>query len=40
MKALNQALEVESLADAQHHLFLDQPQAFMSQLSAMLSRWA
>ena len=40
MKSLNDALEVEALADAQHHLFLDQPQAFMDSLSAILARWA
>ncbi len=32
-------LEVTELADAQHHLFLDQPLAFMDTLTAQLNRW-
>jgi hypothetical protein len=40
MKELQPALEVYKLADAQHHLFLDQPVAFMEQLSSILSDWA
>jgi len=40
MKELQPALEVYELADAQHHLFLDQPVAFMEQLSSILSDWA
>lgn len=39
MKELQPALEVYELADAQHHLFLDQPVAFMDQLSAILAGW-
>lgn len=39
MKALQPALEVYEIADAQHHLFLDQPIAFMDQLSEILGRW-
>ena len=39
MKELQPALEVYELADAQHHLFLDQPVAFMEQLTAILDGW-
>lgn len=39
MKELQPALEVYELADAQHHLFLDQPVAFMKQLGAILDGW-
>jgi len=37
MAALNPALIVHSLANAQHHLFLDQPLAFMALLQSVLS---
>ena len=40
MKELQPALEVHELADAQHHLFLDQPVTFMAQLSSILNSWA
>ncbi len=40
MKELQPALDVYELADAQHHLFLDQPLAFMDQLSTVLDGWA
>jgi pimeloyl-ACP methyl ester carboxylesterase len=39
MQELQPALEVSEIKDAQHHLFLDQPIAFMDQLSAILDRW-
>ncbi len=39
MKELQPALEVYELADAQHHLFLDQPEAFMDQLDVILADW-
>lgn len=39
MKELQPALEVFELADAQHHLFLDQPVAFMEQLTSILNTW-
>ncbi len=39
MKELQPALEVFELADAQHHLFLDQPIAFMDQLTSILNLW-
>ena len=39
MKELQPNLEVFELADAQHHLFLDQPESFMSQLSEILKSW-
>ena len=32
-------LEVIALADAQHHLFLDQPMAFVEALKSVLSRF-
>ena len=40
MKALLPHLEETELADAQHHLFLDQPLAFMEVLSAQLDAWS
>ncbi len=39
MKEIQPALEVYELADAQHHLFLDQPEAFMDQLDVILGGW-
>ncbi len=39
MKTLQPALEVFELEDAQHHLFLDQPIAFMDKLSEILESW-
>ena len=39
MKELQPALDVHELADAQHHLFLDQPLAFMELLSLILAGW-
>lgn len=39
MKELLPHLEVTELADAQHHLFLDQPEKFMEVLSAQLDSW-
>ncbi|HAK53055.1 MAG TPA: alpha/beta hydrolase [Gammaproteobacteria bacterium] len=39
MKELQPALDVHELADAQHHLFLDQPLAFMDLLSSILAGW-
>ena len=39
MKELLPALDVYELADARHHLFLDQPLAFMDQLTAIISVW-
>lgn len=40
MKELLPQLEVAELADAQHHLFLDQPLTFMSALDAQLDAWS
>ncbi|MBT6665134.1 MAG: alpha/beta hydrolase [Gammaproteobacteria bacterium] len=39
MKSLLPNLEVTELADAQHHLFLDQPVTFMECLSKQLDAW-
>lgn len=39
MKELLPSLEVTELADAQHHLFLDQPLAFIDVLKQQLSNW-
>ena len=39
MKSLLPNLEVTELADAQHHLFLDQPVNFMECLSKQLETW-
>lgn len=39
MKELLPHLEVTELADAQHHLFLDQPLTFMEKLRAQLDAW-
>jgi hypothetical protein len=32
-------LQVSSIADAQHHLFLDQPLAFIQELRNVLDGW-
>jgi pimeloyl-ACP methyl ester carboxylesterase len=40
MKELLPHLEVTELADAQHHLFLDQPETFMEELTKQLAKWA
>ena len=40
MKELQPALDVYPLANAQHHLFLDQPEAFMDLLQQILDGWA
>ena len=39
MKSLQPALEVHPLANAQHHLFLDQPLAFVDVLKQILADW-
>ena len=39
MKELLPHLEIMELADAQHHLFLDQPEEFMKVLSSQLDSW-
>ncbi len=39
MKDLLPSLEVSALADAQHHLFLDQPLSFIEALTAQLNQW-
>lgn len=39
MKSLKPELEVIAMADAQHHLFLDQPLDFISHLEGVLGRW-
>lgn len=39
MKELKPELEVHSLANAQHHLFLDQPLAFIDTLKTVLQGW-
>jgi pimeloyl-ACP methyl ester carboxylesterase len=40
MLSLNEHLQVSSISDAQHHLFLDQPLAFIQHLQDILSDWA
>ncbi|MBT4160996.1 MAG: alpha/beta hydrolase [Gammaproteobacteria bacterium] len=40
MKELLPHLEVTELADAQHHLFLDQPLTFMEALTGQLNAWS
>jgi pimeloyl-ACP methyl ester carboxylesterase len=40
MASLASGLEVIELADAQHHLFLDQPEAFTKELRSILARWS
>lgn len=40
MKRLKPELEVIELADAQHHLFLDQPMAFVETLKKLLAAWS
>lgn len=40
MKSLLPHLEVTELADAQHHLFLDQPLTFIEALDAQLALWS
>ena len=40
MKSLKPELEVIPLANAQHHLFLDQPLAFIETLKELLGRWS
>ena len=40
MKSLAPSLEVVELADAQHHLFLDQPENFKQVLREILDRWS
>ncbi len=39
MKSLLPELEMYPMADAQHHVFLDQPLGFVDQLKDVLSRW-
>ncbi len=39
MKELLPSLDVTELSDAQHHLFLDQPVAFMDRLKEILAEW-
>ena len=39
MKSLAPSLEVVEMADAQHHLFLDQPENFKQVLREILDRW-
>jgi len=39
MKELKPDLQVVEMAEAQHHLFLDQPLAFMDHLKQILSGW-
>ena len=39
MRSLLPHLEVNELADAQHHLFLDQPLSFIDALSAQVAAW-
>lgn len=39
MQSLQPSLEVHPLANAQHHLFLDQPMAFVELLKDILARW-
>ena len=40
MKSLLPQLEVTELADAQHHLFLDQPLSFIATLTGQLEAWS
>ena len=39
MQSLQPAMKVIALADAQHHLFLDQPLAFIDSLKGLLTDW-
>lgn len=39
MKELRPDLDIYELADARHHLFLDQPEAFMDKLKEVLQGW-
>ena len=39
MQSIREDLTVIPIADAQHHLFLDQPLEFISQLKQLLSGW-
>ena len=39
MKSLKPELEVFPMADARHHLFLDQPMAFVETLKQLLASW-
>ncbi len=39
MQELKPAMEVVEMKDARHHLFLDQPMAFVDQLKTLLQRW-
>ncbi|MBV1876128.1 MAG: alpha/beta hydrolase [Pseudomonadales bacterium] len=39
MKELNSDLTVLEIADARHHLFLDQPMAFVESVKAILAGW-
>jgi pimeloyl-ACP methyl ester carboxylesterase len=39
MQTLNSALNVYPMADAQHHLFLDQPLVFIDTLKSILADW-
>ena len=38
MQSLNPSLDLIALADAQHHLFLDQPLAFIDKLKGLLNK--
>ncbi len=39
MQSLREDLTVVPIADAQHHLFLDQPLAFIDALKSLLASW-
>lgn len=39
MKSLQPNLEIFPIADAQHHVFLDQPMAFVDTLKSILASW-
>ncbi len=39
MQELQPQLDVHEIKDAQHHLFLDQPEAFMDVLRGLLEKW-
>jgi pimeloyl-ACP methyl ester carboxylesterase len=39
MKEMKPSLQLTELADAQHHLFLDQPMAFVEAVKDILAKW-
>ena len=39
MRSLREDMEMVSIPDAQHHVMLDQPLAFIEAIHAQLKRW-